>query len=168
MGKNNLFESDIPKSAEAIGLWYRRMRDMTLYRNSGSPFDFLLFKNGVLVGLECKMLRARKSGNPKSIAFSQVTDTQREGMVRLHKEKGGYGFVGVNFRWVNNKKGEVFILPIDEFLSLEEKFDRKSIPLDYFREECISLPRYESGWDLRLLFPFDMSFWEQNSGKGLF
>jgi len=148
----NLLEQDIKKSAEEQDIWSRRFRDVQMYAGSSSPFDYLLLTNKQSIGIEAKLLRGRKSGNPKSFPFSRLSDVQREGLKEFEQIGGNSkAYVMVNFRWVDNKKGQCFAFRIGEFLEIEQTIDRKSIPLDMFRELAIELPRQGKGWNLEWL-----------------
>lgn len=146
----NLLENDIKISCKALDLWHRRLRDMVRFKGSGSPFDYVVFDGVTLVGIEAKLLRQRKSGKPKSFPFSRVSDTQREGLKDLEKYDNTKACILVNFRWLK-KKGRCFALSIGEFLELEDELDRKSIPLDYFKENVKELPRHGKGWNIKKL-----------------
>lgn len=124
---------------------------MNMYKNSSSPFDELVMSNTKVLALECKLLRSRKSGNPKSFPFARLSDDQRKGLLKWDKKDICDSYVILNFRWMDHKKGKCFALPISEFIYLEQALDRKSIPLDYFESNVLELPRYNVGWDLRLL-----------------
>lgn len=128
------------------------MRDVIGKFGSSSPFDYMLFDGYQLCGVECKLLRARKSGNPKSIPYSRISDVQREGLMKIENFKNGKGIILINFRWIDNTKGKTFALGIKEFFQLEYDLDRKSIPLDYFLECGKEVPRKGKGWDLSYLF----------------
>ena len=155
----NLLQEDVRKSADILGWWHRRMRDVQYYAGSGSEFDEWVAGGGKDIGLECKMI----TDNSKSFAFNKVSQTQMEGMIEFEKQWNHKSFLLINFRWIDHKKGKCFALPISEFLYLQyampnfeeyqEKYPRneKSIPLDYFEECVLELPRYEKGWDLRML-----------------
>ena len=148
----NLFEQDIKKSCEEQGYWYRRMRDVTMYAGSGSPFDYLIFNGKILMGIEAKQMSERKSGNPKSIPFSRVSDVQREGLIHFNSFDNTLPLIAVNWRWCNNKKGETYILTIDEFRDLEENIGRKSIPINWFREKGYKIDRKGKGWNLEQMY----------------
>ena len=120
-----------------------------MYKGSSSPFDYLVWNGEKLLGLECKIINNK--AQTKSFSFDRLSDVQREGLMDLDRLKNSKGFILINFRWINNKKGKLFALPITEFINLEYSLDRKSIPLDYFQECCLELPRLGKGWDLRLL-----------------
>ena len=162
----NLFESDIKKSCKEQKVWFRRLRDMTMYKGSSSPADFILYFDDIplLVSIECKMLRSRKGGNPKSFPFSMVSEDQEEGLRTFSKLENALGLVLVNFRHLNNKKGEVFILTADEYFEykqgfLEGRYDyrnTKSIPLEFLRDNCCQLYRQCKGWDLSQLRRLDI------------
>ena len=137
-----------------------------MYKNSASPFDFLIWFDDkpLLIGMECKMLRARKNGNPKSFPFSMVSEDQEDGIKKINQLKNSLGVVCINFRWVNNKKGEVFVLTADEYFEykqgfLEGRYDyrnTKSIPLEFLRNNCCQLYRQGKGWDLKQLRRLDI------------
>ena len=148
----NLFEQDIKASYEEQGYFGRRLRDMVMKFGSGSPFDFLIFNGEILMGIEAKQMSKRKSGNPKSISFNRISDTQREGLKNLNSFKNTLPLLAFNWRWCDNKKGETYILTIDEFLDLEESLNRKSIPLSWFRENGYKIERKGTGWDLKKMF----------------
>lgn len=133
---------------------------MTMYRGSGSPFDYLTYNGRNLMGLECKLIRERKSGKPKSFPFSRVSEVQRDGLAELDTYKNAYGFLLINFRYFK-KKGRLFALHVSDFLQLEDDFgsgiyqdkyrNKKSIPLEYFLNEAREIKRLGKGWDLRQL-----------------
>lgn len=147
----NLLEEDMKKSAEELNFVYRRMRDAVQKYGSASPFDYLVVTNSCNLCIECKQLKGGSSGKPKSIAFSRVSEAQRKGLLTWDKMDINKCYILVNFRWIDGNKGKLFALDIKEFLYLEYELDRKSIPLDYFEENTLEIPRYGKGWDLRLL-----------------
>jgi hypothetical protein len=145
----NLLENDIKLSCEKLKLWARRLRDMNMYRGSSSPFDYLVWDGNTLLGLECKIINDKAES--KSFPFSRLSDVQREGLLEFDKIDNSKSFILVNFRWINHKKGKLFVLPITEFINFEYSLDRKSISLDMFNELTIDIPRYHKGWNLKLL-----------------
>lgn len=148
----NLLETDVKLSYEEQGYFGRRLRDMTMKFGSSSPFDFIIFNGKVLMGLEAKLLSARKSGNPKSFSFNRLSNVQREGLENLSTFENTLPIVLVNFRWCNHKKGECYALTYKEFKDYEENLNRKSIPLDLFRKEITRIDREGSGWNLKQIF----------------
>ena len=126
------------------------MRDAIRFKGSSSPFDYLIFDGNTLMGIEAKLLRSRKSGNPKSFPFSRVSDVQREGLQHLDAFDNTKAYIFVNFRWMK-RKGKCFALTINEFLELEKTLDRKSIPLGHFEENVLEIDRYNKGWDIKCL-----------------
>ena len=125
---------------------------MNMYKGSSSPFDYLCWFDEVplLLGIECKMLRERKGYNPKSLPFSNVSEDQREGLLEFNQKENSKGYLLVNFRYFKGK-GRTFAVTIGEFIYLEQSLERKSIPLDYFINNTVELPRLNKGWDLRKL-----------------
>ena len=122
---------------------------MNMYRGSSSPFDYLVWDGNTLLGLECKIINDKAES--KSFPFSRLSDVQREGLLEFDKIDNSKSFILVNFRWINHKKGKLFVLPITEFINFEYSLDRKSISLDMFNELTIEIPRYQKGWNLKLL-----------------
>jgi hypothetical protein len=120
-----------------------------MYRGSSSPFDYLVWDGNTLLGLECKIINDKAES--KSFPFSRLSDVQREGLLEFDKIDNSKSFILVNFRWINHKKGKLFVLPITEFINFEYSLDRKSISLDMFNELTIEIPRYQKGWNLKLL-----------------
>jgi len=148
----NLFEEDIKASYEEQEYFGRKLRDMTMKFGSASPFDFLIFNGETLIGFEAKLMSSRKSGNPKSIPFSRVSEVQREGLKNLDKFNNTLPIIGFNWRWCNHSKGETYVLTINEFLELENNIGRKSIPIEWFRENCELIERLGTGWNLKQVF----------------
>lgn len=132
---------------------------MTMYRGSGSPFDYLVWNGKTLLGIECKIINDK--AKTKSFAFNRLTNVQREGLLKLDKIDNSKGLILINFRWIDHKKGKLFALPITEFINLEysladgklkdEYRNEKSIPFEYFESCTLEIPRYKSGWDLKWL-----------------
>ena len=122
---------------------------MVKFKGSDSPFDYLIWNGKQITGIEAKLINDK--AETKSFSFSRLSEVQREGLLELDKMNNSKGIIVINFRWINNKKGRCFALPITEFINLEYSLDRKSIPLDYFIECTLELPRKGEGWDLRLL-----------------
>lgn len=148
----NLLQEDVKKSAEELGFVHRRFRDTIGKVRTGSPFDELVATNKCNLCLECKMLRERKSGKPKSFPFDNLSEVQREGLLEWSKMDINECYVLINFRWTDKSgKGEAFGFDIVDFLKIEQQADRKSISLDMCRELGIDIPRYGVGWDLRYL-----------------
>lgn len=148
----NLLENDIRISINNNdGIFGRRMRDVVGKFGSSSPFDYLLFNGEKLIGVECKELKERKSGKPKSFSFNRLSDNQYEGLQEINNFNNAKGIILVNYRWFSGK-GKLFVLPIDYYLYLEQDLDRKSIPLSVFEKTCEQLDRDGKGWDLNQLF----------------
>ncbi|MFW6377109.1 MAG: hypothetical protein ACOCZ5_00550 [bacterium] len=134
------------------------MRDVQMYRGSSSPFDYLVWNGHTLIGIEAKIINDKAQS--KSFPFNRVSDEQIEGMLELKEYENSESFILINFRWTNHKKGDTFALDVNEFLTLRDmdKEDKKtiglnskSIPLDFFRENVLQLPRLGKGWDLEPL-----------------
>jgi len=148
----NLLQEDIRKSAKKLNYVHRRLRDTIGKINTGSPFDELVVTNKFNLCLECKMLRERKSGKPKSFPLSGLSETQREGLLEWDTKEVNKCYVLINFRWTDEStKGSLFALTINEILEIEQKLDRKSIPLEVFQEVAVNIPRLDSGWNLEWL-----------------
>jgi len=149
----NLFERDISDSLTRLEdvMWGMRIPDSS-YGKKPSACDFLVLNYGLLMGVECKMI----TDGSKSFPFDKISENQVEGLKRIN-DCGGKGLLLFNFRWMGSGKckGKVFCIDILEFLYLEHALDRQSIPLDYFQQNTLELPKLELeegyGWDLRVL-----------------
>ena len=154
MIKINLFESDISASLKQLkdDMWGIRIPD-SFYGKTPSDCDFLAMKNGLMLGIECKMT----TDGSKSFSFDELREQQKIGLKDI-KEKGGESYILYNFRWMGggNCKGKVFAITVLEYYYLMYALDRKSIPLDYFQNNTLEIPKLELeegyGWDLRVLF----------------
>jgi penicillin-binding protein-related factor A (putative recombinase) len=158
----NLLQNDIKDSAEIIGLWHRRLRDVQMYRGSSSPFDEIIAANGKSIAIEAKIINDKAES--KSFPFERLSEEQIRGLIEFNKHWNHKSYILINFRWINSHKGRTFALTIEEFLYLRyamvnneyflDKYPRnaKSIPLEYFIEETTELKRLGKGWDLRVLF----------------
>ncbi|MFW6377526.1 MAG: hypothetical protein ACOCZ5_02660 [bacterium] len=152
----NLLENDIKLSCEEMDIWYRRFRDMVMYKGSSSPFDYLLWNGKKLVGIEAKMVNDKaKSTN---FPFNRVSDDQREGLLDIDKYTSSFGYLLINFRWLPHK-GRTFAMPIKQFLQAEKDFNNgvmkdlyprntKSLPLEWFEDATEEIERLNKGWNL--------------------
>jgi|GEM_PF-2840100 len=123
-----------------------------MYKGSSSPFDYMTWNGDTFLGLECKLLKSRKSGDPKSLPFGRIPQHQRDGLLKLEQYDNSKTYILCNFRWTSESgKGTLYALSIGDFLRIEQKVDRKSISLDMFDELAINIDRYGKGWDLRSL-----------------
>ena len=150
----NLFESDITSSLKDLSetFWGLRIPD-SFYGKKPSDCDFIALSDSTMFGIECKMT----TNGSKSFSFDEVTEQQKIGLKDI-QEKGGESYILYNFRWMgtSNDKGKVFAISILEFYYLMYALDRKSIPLDYFQNNTLEVPKLELdeggyGWDLRIL-----------------
>jgi len=133
-------------------IWGYRVPD-SFYGKKPSDCDFIALTEGTMYALECKMT----TSGSKSFAFDELTEQQKIGLKEI-KEKGGESYILYNFRWMgtSNDKGKVFAISILEYYYLMQALDRKSIPLDYFQNNTLEIPKLELkkggyGWDLRVL-----------------
>lgn len=123
-----------------------------MYKNSSSPFDYLIWNGKTLLGIEAKQMSERKSGNPKSIPFSRLSEDQEKGLTHFSSFDNTLPLIGFNWRWCNHQKGETYIMKIEEFKNLKENINRKSIPIEWFRKNGNRIDRKGSGWDINKMY----------------
>ena len=122
---NNLgkeFEQVIKKSFEKVnGVSIDRLHDQTTrYKGSQNIADFIVYKEPYEYYIECKSVH----GN--TLPFSNITDTQWNGLLEKSKTKGV--FAGVICWWT--QKDTTLFIPI-QILEAERLEGKKSIRFDY-------------------------------------
>ena len=144
MAKNEgkKFEDDFKQSCEKVdNLFVYRFRDGTSSWNKSEEnqtrfqatniCDMEIFYQGKLVLLELKSLLK------SSLPFGNIKNSQTEGLTKAFNKNASNMFIGflVNFRDYE----ETYFMSIDQFNQYITEAERKSIPIDYFRNHCILL-----------------------------
>lgn len=157
--KGKKFETVIREAFEKIpGVSIDRMHDqMTRYKGSQNICDFIVYKEPYEYYIECKSVH----GN--TLPFSNITDTQWEGLLEKSKIQGVHA--GIICWWVD--KDVTMYLPI-QLLQLEKETGSKSIRYDYVYVFCdtvtytFHMPISIAGKKKRVFFEYDMeSFFKE-------
>ncbi|HEY4002880.1 MAG TPA: hypothetical protein VGO93_28670 [Candidatus Xenobia bacterium] len=156
----------IPWLAQATGApaFYLKIPD------AGSPgaanrftavkfFDAVLWHGGRTLALEAKLSKG------PSLSFDALREVQEDALLAV-EAAGGRGFILVNFRVTFSAKEAkrrgvarliaAFAVPITAWVASRQEACRASLPLTWFEEHAIALPRIrladgQAGYDLRAL-----------------
>lgn len=143
MGK--VFEREFKDSVPPECYLERYKDDTSGFYGVSNPADFRLYIYPSLILLELK------SHKGKSLPLEKIRDNQLKGMLRAVEHYGVYGGFLVNFRDLE----ETYFLSVE----LVEKFvltgERKSIPVNYFRENGLLIPQKKK----RVLYSYDLKEW---------
>lgn len=143
MGK--VFEREFKDSVPPECYLERYKDDTSGFYGVSNPADFRLYIYPSLILLELK------SHKGKSLPLEKIRDNQLKGMLRAVEHYGVYGGFLVNFRDLE----ETYFLSVE----LVEKFvltgERKSIPVNYFRENGLLIPQKKK----RVLYSYDLREW---------
>jgi recombination protein U len=142
-----------------------RFSGSTMRANIPRPFDYLSLYKSVPVAVECKQTRTRTRFD-----LSNMRPQQYEQLGQF-AAMGGVSYVLVNFRNTKSspRRNVCYCLDVEDLLRwafLETDWEaeagklRKSIPYEWFEQNCIELPRAKIdegryGWDLRAVYPFE-------------
>ena len=76
-----------------------------------------------------------KSVLKNSLPFGNIKNSQIEGLTKAFNKNASHMFIGflVNFR----DHEETYFMSIEQFNQYVTEAERKSIPIDYFRNNCI-------------------------------
>ena len=142
MAKNEgkKFEEDFKQSCEKVdNLFVYRFKDGTSAWSQGEEgktrfqatniCDMEIFYQGKLVLLELKSILK------SSLPFGNIKNSQTEGLTKAFNKNANHMFIGflVNFRDYE----ETYFMSIEQFNQYIIESERKSIPIDYFRKNCI-------------------------------
>jgi recombination protein U len=143
-----LFEREVRASGIELGMHIRKLpvAQYTSFKADG-VYDFLAVYKGIPIAIECKSTRINAS-----FPFARVEAHQVLALLDMHRN-GGMSYILINYRL--GRKQEVYVLDIEEYLSLRKKYEeegRKSIPkkdLDTLRK----LNKIKAAtWDILPLF----------------
>lgn len=140
-----IFEDEFRSSVPGDCYLERYKDDTSGFYGVSNPADFRLYIYPVLILLELKSHRG------KSLPLDNIRDNQLRGMLRAVNHYGVYGGFLVNFRELE----ETYFLSVgyvEKFINSEE---RKSIPVEYFRENGVRIPQKKK----RTLYKYDLSEW---------
>lgn len=143
MGK--VFEKEFKDSVPADCFLERYKDDTSGFYGVSNPADFRLYKFPVLILLELKTHKG------KSLPLAKIRESQLKGMIRAVNYLGVYGGYMVNFRDLE----ETYFLSVGYVENFVKAGERKSIPIEFFRENGIRIPSEKK----RTLYRYDLSSW---------
>lgn len=127
------FEEDFRKSIPA-GFYIYKLKDAGGWSNASNTrftisnmCDFIMYSKPTLYLLELKSTKG------KSLPFSNIKDNQVKELLAASNTEGIQAGLVINLRSVN----ETYYLSIKDFKKYVETTERKSISLDYLRNEGI-------------------------------
>lgn len=141
--KGKQFEQDL-KASFPPDFYVERYKDDTAgFYGVSNPADFRLYKNPYLFLFELK------SHKGKSIPLTCIRDNQIRGMYKAHLHSGIYAGFIFNFRDLE----ETYYLNVGDVVKFINSADRKSIPVDFCRENGIKIEQTKK----RTRYSYDMS-----------
>ncbi len=159
---SNITEREIKNSLKYLrekeGIYFIKYPD-SVRKYYKSPYDFLILTEACNYALEAKKTKR------KSLPFKNITEHQLESLISFSKKlKKNKSFVFVNFRngkrRADEKINEAYLIDIDKFMEVRNALQRKSLPIQWCRENAVQLKRKRFkkryGWDLSSLLKPDL------------
>lgn len=143
MGK--VFEKEFKESVPADCFLERYKDDTSGFYGVSNPADFRLYKFPVLILLELKTHKG------KSLPLAKIRESQLKGMIKAVNYLGVYGGYMVNFRDLE----ETYFLSVGYVENFVKAGERKSIPIEFFRDHGIRIPAEKK----RTLYRYNLSSW---------
>nr|UWD71681.1 MAG: Recombination protein U [Bacteriophage sp.]UWG12430.1 MAG: Recombination protein U [Bacteriophage sp.] len=143
MGK--VFEKEFKDSVPADCFLERYKDDTSGFYGVSNPADFRLFRFPTLILIELK------SHKGKSFPLSKIRPAQKKAMLAAVKYLGVYGGYMINFRDLE----ETYYLTVYQVDDFEKAGERKSIPVEFCRENGIRIPSEKK----RTLYRYNLSSW---------
>ena len=149
VNRGKQFESVIRKAFEKVsGVSIDRLHDQTTgFKGSQNICDFIVYKEPYEYYIECKSVH----GN--TLPFSNITDTQWNGLLEKSKIEGV--FAGVICWWVD--KDKTMFLPIQILEGLKRTGEYKSYRSDWFHWNGLQKTIEIKGKKKRVFFDYDMT-----------
>ena len=131
------FEENFQKSCKEQGIFCYRLKDSgssfqkadNLRFTSSNMCDYITFNGSLLLNIELKCHKG------KSLPFDCIREKQNTMLIESSKYKNVVCGLLVNFSDVE----ECYFLNIIDYNVFLENTDRKSIPLDYFKQKGINV-----------------------------
>jgi recombination protein U len=101
-----------------------------------STVDYIGIFNNKPVAFECKSTK-----NKTSFPLHNIKDHQID-FLRKWREFNGVSFILVYFETLN----KTFVLSLDQYDKFLNDYDRKSIPLHFFEDHCITIKNFDFTW----------------------
>lgn len=95
-----------------------------------SPSDYFMFNGNILYYLELKSTKG------KSLSLSRIKQHQIDDLTERTKYKN----VKCGFLVKFSDLAECYYMAIDELMRFIDYNDRKSIPIEHFRNKCLNIP----------------------------
>ena len=139
MSPGKQFEADFKSSIPHEEVWYYRFRDGTAnfsgQKNENVRFQAKNIADCEIYQYPSLFIFELKSTKANVLTFSMVRDNQLKQMTEAAKHGGlNAGFI-VNFR----EAKETYYISIQQYNHIKETLDRKSIPIQVFRDRGILL-----------------------------
>lgn len=140
-----VFEKEF-KDSVPDNVYLERYKDDTSgFYGVSNPADFRLYVFPMLILLELKTHKG------KSLPLAKIRENQLKGMLKAVEHYGVYGGYLVNFRDLE----ETYFLSVGYVENFYYDGERKSIPVEYFREHGIRIPQEKK----RTLYKYDLREW---------
>ena len=124
------FEDDFKKSIP-VNVYCQRLKDDAMgFKGIKNECDYIIFNNSTLYLLELKT-----TGNTTSIPIGNITDYQLDTLIMRDDMDGIEAGFLINFRNVDDNP--TYYISAKDLKNFLEKTNKKSIPLEYLRKNCI-------------------------------
>ena len=144
-GIGKIFEEEI-KASFPEGFFVERYKDDTAgFYGVSNPADYRLYKFPYLFLLELKTHKG------KSIPIDRIRSNQITGMATASLHEGVYAGFILNFRDLE----ETYYIPVKEALSYINLTERKSIPVEWCRENGTKIEQVIK----RVRYSYDLRSW---------
>lgn len=144
-GIGKIFEEEI-KASFPPDFYVERYKDDTAgFYGVSNPADYRLYKYPYTFLIELKTHKG------KSIPLEKIRDNQIKGLVKAGNYLGIYAGFLFNFRDLE----ETYYIPADTVLYFILQGERKSIPVEWCRENGIKIEQYKK----RTRYTYDLGKW---------
>lgn len=151
-GIGKIFEEEV-KASFPPDFYVERYKDDTAgFYGVSNPADFRLYKYPYTFLLELKTHKG------KSIPMDKIRENQLKGLVKAGNYLGIYAGFLINFRDLE----ETYYIPADEVLYYILKGERKSIPVDWCRENGVRIEQKKK----RVRYTYDLHSWLETYYRG--
>ena len=140
-----VFEAEVRASIPPDFYVERYKDDTAGFYGVSNPADYRLYKYPFTFLLELK------SHKGKSIPLDKIRESQIKGMVKAVKHMGIFAGFLFNFRDLE----ETYYIPVMMLVSYINSTDRKSIPVDWCRENGMRIAQQKK----RVRYSYDLEGW---------
>lgn len=140
-----IFEAEI-KASIPTDFYIERYKDDTAgFKGVANPADFRIYKYPYTFLLELKTHKG------KSLPIAKIREAQIKGLVTAGNHLGIYAGFLINFRDLE----ETYYIPADKVLLFIVKGERKSIPVEWCRENGVRIAQTKK----RVRYSYDLQEW---------